>query len=117
MSIVEVLLDTAIEDNRLLMKIQGYGDNPSKPRDLEFFLYAKTQERANLVADFITDNRYGRPSVQSSELDNGTTIWRLKVSILAPATENIVQTLSAFFVCLAELYDLDYDGWETGIQR
>ncbi|MFN0111216.1 MAG: ribonuclease E inhibitor RraB [Blastocatellia bacterium] len=117
MDIVEILLDTAVEDNRLLMTIQDQGDDLTKPRDLDFFLYAKTEERATLVADFITDNRYGRPSIQSSYKNDGSPTWRIKVTIHAPSTENVVHTLSAFFACLSQIYDLDYDGWETSIEK
>lgn len=114
MDIVENLLDTAVMDNRLLIVMQQNGDVPNKLRDLEFFLYAQTEERATLVADFIADNRYGRPLVQSSSEDKP---WLLKVTVNAPATENVVHTLSAFFACLSEIYDLEYDGWETSIER
>ena len=48
MNTVEALLDNAIKDNRLLMTMQGYGDDLAKQRDLDFFLYAKTEKRANL---------------------------------------------------------------------
>ncbi|MDX2040799.1 MAG: ribonuclease E inhibitor RraB [Acidobacteriota bacterium] len=114
MTIVENLLDTAVRDNRLLMTMQENGDVPGKLRNLEFFLYAQAEERAILVADFITDNRYGRPSVQFS---SGDKPWLLKVAVNAPATENVVHTLSAFFACLSEIYELEYDGWETSIER
>jgi hypothetical protein len=114
MDIVENLLDTAVKDNGLLIAMQQNGDVPNKPRDLEFFLYAQTEERATLVADFITDNRYGRPLVQFS---SGDKPWLLKVTVNSPATENVIHALSAFFVFLSEIYDLEYDGWETSIER
>ncbi|MBS1786770.1 MAG: ribonuclease E inhibitor RraB [Acidobacteria bacterium] len=117
MNIAEVLLDTAVEDNRLLIAIQDQGDDLTKPRDLDFFLYAKTKERATLVADFITDNRYGRPFVQSYPKNDESLTWRIKVTIHAPLAENVVHTLSAFFACLSQIYDLDYDGWETSIEK
>lgn len=112
--IVENLLDTAVKDNQLLITMQENGDVSSKLRDLDFFLYAQTEDRATFVADFITDNRYGRPSVQ---LSSGDKPWCIKVVVKAPTTENVVHTLSAFFVFLSDIYDLEYDGWETSIER
>src|SRR5579859_5419199 len=98
MNVVELLLSTAVEDNRLLIKNQELGDRVEVPRDIDFVLYAKNEERARLVASFITDNRYGRPSVERVQ-HSGAVSWRLLVTIHAPATENILHTLSAFMVC------------------
>jgi len=116
MHLVETLLNTAVSDNRLLAKNQELGDQSDQPRDLDFVLYAKNEERASLVASFIADNRYGKPSVQRIE-HAGKVAWRLLVVIHAPATENVVHTLSAFMVCLSKLYDLDYDGWGCVIKK
>ena len=116
MNVVKLLMDTAVEDSRLLVTNQGLGDRPEIPRDIEFLLYAKTEERAKLVASFVTDYRYGRPTVERSEHE-GVVRWSLFVTIHSPTTENVVMTLSAFMVCLSQLYDLDYDGWESSIQR
>ncbi|MFM8469480.1 MAG: ribonuclease E inhibitor RraB [Limisphaerales bacterium] len=117
MSVVEILLNTAVEDSRLLLSNQELGDDVSKPRDLDFVLYSKDQERADLVASFVTDNCYGRPSVERMEQDNGSVLWRLIIAIHAPSTQNVVQTLSAFMVCLAQIYELEYDGGGCVIQK
>ena len=116
MHVVELLLDTAVADNRLLIANQEHGDHPERPRDIDFCLYAKDEDRAQLVASFISDNRYGKPSIQKVEHESRVS-WRLVVTIHAPTTENVLHTLSAFMVCLSQLYSLDYDGWESAIQR
>jgi hypothetical protein len=116
MHLVERLLETAVEDNRLLIKNQELGDRDEIPRNIDFVLYAKSQERAELVASFVTDNHYGRPSVQRVEHDGGV-LWRMLITIHAPTTEHVVMTLSAFMVCLSQLYDLDYDGWGSTIHK
>lgn len=116
MHIVEQLLNTAVQDNRLLIKNQQLGDRAQVPRDIEFLLYAKNEERAKLVASFITDNRYGKPSVEQVDY-KGEVLWHILVIIHAPATENVVHTFSAFMVFLAKLYDLDYDCWGSIIQN
>ena len=116
MSIAKLLMDTAVEDSRLLAKNQEIGDRAEIPRDIEFVLYAKDEDRAKLVASFVTDYRYGRPSVERVE-HRGTIAWRLLITIHAPTTENVAMTLSAFMVCLSQIYDLDYDGWGCDVKR
>ena len=83
---------------------------------LTLVFYAKNEERANLVASFVTDYRYGNPTVERFEYQ-GKVSWRLVITIHSPTTENVVMTLSAFMVCLSQLYDLEYDGWGVVIQK
>jgi len=116
MSVVKLLMDTAVEDSKLLAKNQELGDRPEIPRDVDFVLYAKDEEKAKLVAGFISDYRYGRTTVERVE-HRGVVSWRLLVTIHTPTTENLVMTLSAFMVCLSQLYDLDYDGWGGTIHK
>ena len=116
MSIAELLLD-ATADHDLLQKNRELGDVPEVPRDLDFFLYAKSEERALLVRDFISDNHYGRPRVESAVTEDGGSSWCLIVTILAPTREDVVCCLSGFMACLSKIYDLDYDGWGCVIQK
>jgi hypothetical protein len=102
-------MDTAVEDSQLLVKNQEMGDRSEIPRDIGFVLYAKDKEKAELVASFVTDYRYGRPSVEGQVEERGEYSWRLLITIHSPTTENVVMTLSAFMVCLSKVYDLDYD--------
>ena len=116
MHVVERLLENAIEDNKVLIQNQKMGDQTSIARDIDFTLYAEDEQRANLVKNFIVDNRYGKPTVKRTEY-RGQVRWQLQVIVHAPATENVVHTLSAFMVCLAELYKLEYDGWGSTLQK
>src|SRR6202012_5452268 len=99
MSIAQSLMDTAVKDSQLFFKNQEMGDRPEIPREIDFCLYAKNEERAKLVESFVIDHRYGRPSVERVER-RGTILWRLLIQIHTPATENVIMTLSAFMVCL-----------------
>lgn len=115
-SIVQSLMDTAVADSQLLVTNQEAGDRAEIPRDIDFVLYAKDEEKAKLLASFVTDYRYGRPSIQRVD-HQGVVSWRLLITIHAPTTEHVAMTLSAFMVCLSQLYGLDYDGWESDIKR
>jgi hypothetical protein len=117
MSVVQLLMDTAVEDSQLLVKNQEIGDRSEIPRDIDFVLYAKDKEKAELVASFVTDYRYGRPSLEGHIEERGDYSWRLLITIHSPTSENVVMTLSAFMVCLSKLYDLDYDGWGCTIHK
>lgn len=109
-------MSTAVKDNELLVKNQELGDRSEISRDIDFLLYAKNEERARLVAGFVADRRYGRSSVERVE-HAGETCWRISITIHSPTTENVVMTLSAFMVCLSQLYDLEYDGWGSTVRK
>ena len=117
MNAVELLRETAASDKDLIHQNRELGDNPEIPRELDFVLRAKTEERARLVRDFVIDNMYGRPSIERINSDDGSVSWQLVVAIHASARPEVVCTLSAFMVCLSKIYDLEYDGWGCVIQR
>jgi hypothetical protein len=50
MSLVQLLMDTAVEDSQLLVKNQELGDRSEISRDIDFVLYAKDKAKADLVA-------------------------------------------------------------------
>ena len=56
MSVIQLLMDTAVEDSRLLVKNQEMGDRADVPRDIDFVLYAKDEDKANLVASVVRRN-------------------------------------------------------------
>ena len=116
MNIAEILLDTALSDHALLRGNRDKGDDASIPRDLDFVFYADDEERAALVCDFVADNKYGRSSYQRLESPDGKILWRVLVVIRAPASAEIVCTLSGFMACLAAVFSLEYDGWGCVLQ-
>jgi hypothetical protein len=116
MSLVDSLLNTADSDRDLLRKNQAIGDISSIPRDLDFVLYAKDQEKAELVCSFVHDNSYGRASYQSVPENPEGSRHRIMVQVFMPTAEHAVCAVSGLMVCLAKLYDLEYDGWGCSIK-
>jgi hypothetical protein len=112
MTLVETLLDTAYEDTQLLLKNDSLGDAFSIARDVDFVLRASEHKRAETVASFINDNRYGNARVESAEAG-----YRVVVTVHMPTTQQVLCAVSALMVCLAHLFSVEYDGWETVIQR
>src|SRR6478672_6167710 len=104
--LVGTLLKTAYEDTQLLQKNDTLGDNSAVPRDVDFVLIAPDEAKAAVVRDFINDNRYGR-----ARLETPPGQFRIVVVIYMPIEQNILCSVSALMVCIAALFDVDYDGW------
>ena len=111
-AVVELLIQTAESDTDLLLKNDQRGDNFSIPREVDFLLRAPTAEKAQLVASFINDYRYGAATAQSDDH------WhRIGVRITMPITQHVLCSVSGFIACLSKIYDLEYDGWGSILQN
>lgn len=111
MKLVEALLDTSYADTQLLIKNDELGDSFAIVRDVDFVFLAEEKSKAEIVASFVNDNRYGVPRVE--ETDEG---FRLVVTIEMPTTQNLLCSVSALMVCLAELFSIQYDGWGSTLK-
>ena len=105
-SIVELLLDTARADTDLLLKNDARGDLLAVPRQVDFLLRAPTAEKAQLVADFISDNRYGDATVASDPDGH-----RVTVLIEMPITQHVLCSVLGLMACISKIFDVEYDGW------
>ncbi len=114
MSVVEKLLDTAAADLDLLAANAAKSDRQGISRDIDFLLIAPDREKAEVVSSFVADNRYGAATI---EPEPDSTRWRVQVVVHAPATEQVVCSISGLMTCLAELFDLEYDGWGCVLQQ
>lgn len=110
-NVVESLLDNAYQDTQLLIENDLKGDIFSIPREVDFTLYAKDQDKGQLVTDFINDNKYGVATYQEINSNH-----RITVVINMPITQNLICSVSGLMTCLAALYDLEYDGWGCVLQ-
>lgn len=111
-AVVELLMETAQADVDLLIKNQQLGDQSAVARDVDFYLYAPTFDKANLVAGFINDYRYGRATA-ASDGENHKILVQLKM----PTDQHVLCAVSGFFACLSKIYGIEYDGWETSVER
>jgi hypothetical protein len=112
MPLIDTLLATAYQDTQLLIKNDGLGDDFSIPRDVDFVLLSQDKKKAEAVASFVTDNRYGVPRIEETE---GT--FRIIVVVNMPTTQGVLCSVSALMACLAALFSVQYDGWGCVIQR
>lgn len=59
----------------------------------------------------MNDNQYGDASVETVDDQ-----FRILVQIFMPTTQQLLCSVSGFMACIAELYDLEYDGWGCVLQ-
>lgn len=110
-SIVELLLDTAKADTDLLLQNDARGDVLATPRKVDFLLRAPTADKAQLVADFINDNRYGDATVVNDQHGH-----RIQVVIEMPITQHVICSVSGLMACVSKIFDVEYDGWGSVIR-
>jgi hypothetical protein len=111
--ITDTLLDNAYQDTQVLLVNEREGDQFSVARDVEFILRTDDSAKAETVRSFITDNRYADsvtivPDGQDSEL---------RVTIHMPLRQSVLCSVSALMACLAQVFNIEYDGWSSDIQR
>ncbi|SIR16023.1 ribonuclease E inhibitor RraB [Solilutibacter tolerans] len=111
MTVADKLMEIAARDTDLLLSLDEKGDQFYVPRDVEFFFWAADKQKADSLAGFVNDNRYGKAT--SNETDGQHSVL---VVVNMPIQQNEVLSVSAFMACLGELYGLDYDGWGCVIQ-
>jgi hypothetical protein len=112
MHIAESLLLNSAADRDLLQKNAARGDDATIPREVVLLLCASTQEKAELVASFITDNSFGVASVQYSEGAEPEEEWGILVRVVTPTTEHVICCISGLMECIANLFKIKFDGWE-----
>ena len=112
MALVDDLLDNAFQDTQVLLKNDELGDVLSTPRDVDFLFRCADAKKAEIVCSFVNDNQYGRAKVQ--EDDGAFSV--LLVSHM-PITQNVLCSVSALMCCIATIFEVEYDGWGSPIQR
>jgi len=70
-----------------------------------------TKEKAELVASFVHDNRYGVSKVQEAQGEYGVL-----VTIHMPTEQHILCSVSGLMACICALFGLEYDGWGCVLQ-
>ncbi len=110
-TVIKSLLKTSYQDTELLKKNDSMGDDFTVPREVDFSFIAESEESAEVVASFVNDNQYGNARYES--VDN---IYRVTVIITMPTTQNVLNSISGLFVCIAHLFKVEYDGWGCVIQ-
>jgi hypothetical protein len=103
----DLLHENAAADLDLLRTKDRMDDVFSNPRDVDFAFKSINEENANDLAEYVNGKNFGNARVQA--LEDGT--FRVIVFIHMPITQHLVFSVSAFMLCLSQLFLVDYDGW------
>ena len=106
MSVIQKIMDGAESDTDVLRRLDEQGDDFSKPREVDFHFKCPSEEKAETVAGFLDDFQFG-----SARVINEEGSYAVQVLIAMPVTQNVALCVSGFMTCIAELYEVEFDGW------
>ena len=113
MTMFDLLAQTAVADTDLLRKNDELGDIFTTPREVDFAFETAEKERAGDFAEFVNGKSYGKAEVSEIEPNR----FRILVLIRMPVTQHLVCSVSGFMLCLSRLFQIDYQGWGSVIQK
>ncbi|AXT38061.1 ribonuclease E inhibitor RraB [Alteromonas sp. BL110] len=106
MSVISKLMEASEADTDVLRRLNAEGDDFSKFREVDFTFKCESKDKADTVAGFLDDFQYGKASVIVEE-----DLYMVQLLIEMPVTQNILLCVSGFMTCIAELYNVEIDGW------
>ena len=109
----DLLNQTAAADTDLLRKNNELVDVFSKARQVDFAFETVGRERAEDFAEFVNGKSYGTAEV--TEVEAGR--FRILVLITMPINQHLICSVSGFMLCLSRLFQIDYQGWGSVVQR
>jgi regulator of RNase E activity RraB len=113
MTMFDLLTRTAEADTDLLRKNDELGDVFSQARQVDFAFETVERKRADDFAEFVIGQSYGTAEV--TEMEEGR--FRILVAITMPINQHIICCVSGFMLCLSRLFQVDYQGWGSVVQR
>ena len=113
MTMFELLHHTALADTDLLRKNDELGDVFTIAREVDFAFETADGQRADDFAEFVNGKSYGTAAV--SKLTDGR--FRVLVLITMPITQHLIGCMSGFMLCLSRLFQIDYLGWGSVVQK
>ena len=113
MTMFERLHHNALEDEKLLRQNDRLSDVFTTAREVDFNFETGDAQRANDFAEFVNVKNFGKATV--------TTIadghFQVLVLITMPITQHVIGCASGFMVCLSRLFQIDYLGWGSVVQK
>ena len=109
----DLLTQTAIADRDLLRKNDELGDVFTKPREVDFAFETVERGRAEDFAEFVIAKSYG--TAELSEIEPSR--FRVVVLITMPINQHLINSVSGFMLCLSRLFQIDYQGWGSVVQK
>jgi hypothetical protein len=113
MTMFDLLHQTAIADTDLLRRNDELGDVFTTPREVDFAFDSTERQRAQDFAEFVNGKNYGKATID--EIAGGR--FRILVRITMPITQPLICCVSGFMACLSRLFQIDYQGWGSVVQK
>ena len=113
MTMFELLTQNAVADTDLLRQNDRLGDTLTVTREVDFAFETGDKQRAEDLAQFVNGKSYGTALV--SKLTDGR--FRVLVLIAMPITQHLIGCVSGFMLCLSRLFQTDYLGWGSVVQK
>jgi hypothetical protein len=113
MNLFDLLTETAQADTELLRSNDAIGDVFATPREVDFSFQTPERDRVNDFADFVNGKQYGVAKVSEPE----TGHFRILVLIIMPITQHLICSVSGFMLCLSRIFQVDYQGWGSVVQK
>jgi hypothetical protein len=104
---MELVLDPANADSRVLEHLRDLGCDPRQPRGIRHFIYLPSSAAAAAVAQVLEREGWDT-AVQEAE---GT--WLVAARCLRVLSEPLVRQIRARLAALAAAHEGSYDGWEA----
>lgn len=111
-TVFDLLHENALADNDLLRKNDAMGDVFSISRDVDFAFKTADKQRADDLCEYINGKNFGKAHVRG-----GDDLYWVIVIVHMPITQNVICSVSGFMVCLSRLFQVDFDGWGSVVQR
>ncbi len=108
-----LLRENARADNDLLCRNDALGDVFTRPRDVDFLFKTGEEQRAQALCDYILAMHFADATMRR---DEDGLFWVTAI-LPMPVHPPLICSVSAFMVCLAQLFEVEYDGWGSVIQN
>lgn len=112
MTLFDLLTENAGSDTELLRSIDKLGDAFATPREVDFSFVTRKRGRAVDFAEFVNGKQYGVAKVTEFETD-----FQVLVLITMPITQHLICSVSGFMLCLSRVFQIDYQGWGSIVQK
>src|SRR4051812_13027438 len=113
MTMFELLDQNAVSDTDLLRRNDELGDTFTVAREVDFAFETAEKERADDFAEFVNGKCYGKAAVTKLPDDH----FRVLALITMPITQYVIGCVSGFMLCLSRLFQIDYLGWGSVVQK
>ncbi|HLO79894.1 MAG TPA: DUF695 domain-containing protein [Chitinophagaceae bacterium] len=106
-----------IENRRMIKTLLEKGDNPTKTRDIEHFLYFKTQGNRRGFLTALDLPRFNVIDMPVEKTESGDYPFKLVISRQDKPDVQVMDKITIYFSQLAKKNNGRYDGWKSQVMK